>query len=282
MCLMKARPDLTPGQGKDYLLDITPFRAGDIRFQAYVAGQIDGGTTSFSTLMLSALKGIRTTTVAAISKESNRTYSTSFLSLTEGGINSAKDLKGKVIGIPGLRNTFELIARAELSKIGLNPDRDVRLVVVPTQVMEQALRDQKISIGAFVQPFYANAIAGGGVKVLFNSINTLGLAEEFNIFFQPEFLKSHDRVIRSFLSDFVASTKYYIANTGKARKALLASKMVEIPASVFIGMANLEPVPDARPSPADWEKMQDWMFKLGFMDQKVDINSMIDTSYLPN
>src|SRR5207302_11495656 len=42
--LMSARPDLTPNQGKKYRLKQILFQANPQRFQAYLAGELDGGT----------------------------------------------------------------------------------------------------------------------------------------------------------------------------------------------------------------------------------------------
>jgi ABC-type nitrate/sulfonate/bicarbonate transport system substrate-binding protein len=281
LCLMKARPDLTPNQGKIYDLEFIQFRAGDVRFQAYISRNIDGGTTSPSTLIQAAVKGVQTITVAAISAESPRTYSTSFLALDDGKINSVKDLKGTTIGIPGYRNTFELIARTELMRAGIDPSRDIKWLIVPTNATGQALRAGKISTGSFVQPFYAMETATGGVKTLFTSVSTLDLAEEFNIFFHPDFLQKHPDVVRTFLADFVAANRFYIDHVEEARRALLKERMVEIPAEIFLPMKNLEPIADARPSIRDWEKMQEHMLAVGFIESRVDILKMIDTSYLP-
>src|SRR3954464_4164044 len=44
--LMKARPDLTPNQGKLYTLETFPFRGGDLRLKPFKAGQVDGAVAT--------------------------------------------------------------------------------------------------------------------------------------------------------------------------------------------------------------------------------------------
>ena len=51
--------------------------------------------------------------------------------------------------------------------------------------------------------------------------------------------------------------------------------------SVFINMKNLAPVRDGRVSLPDFEKMQDHMIKLGFVEKKIDVSKIVDLSYLP-
>ena len=281
LCLMKARPDLTPNQGKAYELELPIFRAGDIRFQAYLANEIEGGTTSFSGLIQAVVKGIDLTTVAAVSKESAETYSTSFVVLDNSQIREAKDLKGKAVGIPGYRNTFELIIRTELLKAGLNPDRDVSWLVVPVPAMGEALRSGKIALGSFVQPFYSVEFATGGVRTLFTSVSALGMNEELDIFMSPAFLKRQPAAVKAFLSDFVGATKFYIDHTEEARQALLKQKMIQIDPAVYLKMKNLAPILDAKPSMADFEKMQEHMLSVGFTDKKIDVSKIVDTSFLP-
>jgi ABC-type nitrate/sulfonate/bicarbonate transport system substrate-binding protein len=281
LCLMKARPGLTPNQGKVYQLELLPFRAGDIRFQAYLAHEIDGGTTSFSGLIQAAARGVELITVAAISAESDQTFSTSFVVLENSPIRSAKDLKGKAVGIPGFKNTFELIIRTELLKVGLNPDRDVEWVVTPVPAMGQALRSGKIALGSFVQPFYANELAAGGMRTLFTSVSALGMSEELDIFMNPDFLKRNPDAVRAFLSDFIAATKFYVDHIEEARQALLKEKMIQIEPSAFLTMKNLAPIADGRPSIGGFEKMQDHMLNVGFIDRKIEIAKIVDTSYLP-
>ena len=56
--LMKARPDLTPNQGKAYTLETFPFRGGDLRFKAFQAGQVDGAVSTGTGAVTAATKGV--------------------------------------------------------------------------------------------------------------------------------------------------------------------------------------------------------------------------------
>ena len=55
--LMKAKPDITPNQGKVYNLELTLFRGTDTRFQAFEAGQLDIATASGHSAILPRRRG---------------------------------------------------------------------------------------------------------------------------------------------------------------------------------------------------------------------------------
>ena len=79
--LMKARPDLTPNQGKAYTLETFPFRGGDLRFKAFQAGQVDGAVATGEGALTAATKGVPLTIVAAISEEDDAVYSSPYVVL---------------------------------------------------------------------------------------------------------------------------------------------------------------------------------------------------------
>ena len=144
--LMKARPDLTPNQGKAYTLETFPFRGGDLRFKAFQAGQVDGAVTTGTGALTAATKGVPLVIVAALSEEDNADYSTPYVVMDASPIKTVKDLKGKTIGLNGLREAIELGARMALLDVGLNPDRDVTWVIVPPPTMGDALRQGKVDL----------------------------------------------------------------------------------------------------------------------------------------
>ena len=70
--LMKAKPDITPNQGKAYTLDFTGFRGTDQRFQAYEAGAIDAATSSGNTVLFASSQGLKFKALASLSYEGSK------------------------------------------------------------------------------------------------------------------------------------------------------------------------------------------------------------------
>ena len=160
--LMKARPDLTPNQGKAYTYNMSMFRSGGERMTAFQAGQLDALTASTTGVLFAASKGVPLVVPVSMARESTKTFSTSYFALADSDV-SLTNLKGKTIGINGYRTSIELYARIAVAKAGLDPDRDVKWLIVPLPQMAEALRQKKIDLGVFPTTFAFLAMKAGGV-----------------------------------------------------------------------------------------------------------------------
>src|SRR6195256_1523915 len=69
--LMTARPDLTPNQGKKYALKQILFQANPERFQAFLAGELDGGTAPGLAVIFARAQGVDMKMVASICLEAS-------------------------------------------------------------------------------------------------------------------------------------------------------------------------------------------------------------------
>ena len=116
--LMKARPDLTPNQGKAYSYTMNLFRSGGDRMTAFQAGQLDAVTASTTGVLFAASKGVSLVVPVSMARESTKTFSTSYFALADFDA-SLSNLKGKTIGINGYRTSIELYARIAVAKAGL-------------------------------------------------------------------------------------------------------------------------------------------------------------------
>jgi ABC-type nitrate/sulfonate/bicarbonate transport system substrate-binding protein len=279
--LMKARPDLTPNQGKAYTLETFPFRGGDLRFKAFQAGQVDGAVSTGTGALTAATKGVRLVIVAALSEEDDAVYSTPYVVMDNSPIKTVKDLKGKSIGLNGLREAVELGARMAVMDAGLNPDRDVNWVIVSPPTMGDALRRGKVDIGFLPQPFFAAEKARGGIRTLFTHNAATGFKDEFVLFFNPDFIKAHPDTMRAFISDFLGATKYYIEHTREARKSISDAKIITMDPKIYLPMVALKRKEDGKPSRDYVVALQKALIRVGYVDRAIDIDSVIDTSMFP-
>lgn len=279
--LMKARPDLTPNQGKLYTLETFPFRGGDLRFKAFQSGQVDGAVATGTGALTAATKGVPLVVVAAISEEDDAVYSSPYVVLDNSAIKSVKDLKGKTIGLNGLRESFELGARLALLDAGLDPDRDIKWAIVPPPTMGEALRAGKIDLAALSQPFFAAEQAKGGVRILFTAHSAMKFKEEFVLYFNPEFVKKNRAAMKAFASDFLAATKFYNADTRAAREAISKAKLVDMDPAIYLPMVALKRKEDGRPSMEYFAALQKGLMRAGYIDRAIDLETVVDTSFFP-
>jgi len=280
--LMKAKPDITPGQGTDYALDFQLFRGTDQRFKAVEAGELDVFTGSSASAILAWSQGFDFKAVASVTRESSQGFVVQYMVLADSPIRTVEGLKDKTVGNNAARSSIEMWARMALIKHGLNPDRDVSWAIVPFPSQGEAVRSGKIDVGAFPQPFAAAEMGRGGLRSLFTSREGMPFDEEVQlILVTKDFAAKHPDVLRSFVADFVAATRFYVDHPKEARQALLDSKMVRLPPELFLAMHDHYRDPSGRISFEAMKNAQDAMLKVGYQKTPVDLEKFVDLGFLP-
>ena len=282
--LMSARPDLAPNQGKKYQLKQILFQANPQRFQAYLAGELDAGTAPGLSVIFARAQGVDMKVVANICQEAaGPHFSTTYMVKDDGPIKTAKDLNGGTIGVVEYKTATDLWARAGLLNAGLVPDKDVKVLALPFPAMGESVRSAKIQAGTFVEPFYSAELAKGGLRKLFTAREAVGYDHELlDIWFGEKFLKAHPDVVRAFLADYVAVTKYYLANTEQAKRDLAKAGFVRTPVEIYVKNADWKRDPNGRLDVQSLKRLATFMHeKLQWLDKPVDVDAMVDQSYLP-
>jgi ABC-type nitrate/sulfonate/bicarbonate transport system substrate-binding protein len=283
--LMAARPDITPNQGKKYRLKLIPFQGINDRFQAYVAKELDAGTAPPFSVVFARSRSLDLKVVAGIMQEARGDYfSTTFMVKDDAPIKSAADLKGATIGILGPKTSADLHARAFLLKSGLVPDKDVKLVPLPFPAMGPAVRSDKVTVGAFTEPFYSAERAKGGLRPLFTGVEAIGYDHELlDLWFGEKFIAASPEAVRAFVTDYVAATKYYLANKEQAKRELHKAGFVGTPLESYLKLVEYRRDPNARVDVASLRKLAVFMReKLEWLDTPVNVDEAVDLSFLPN
>jgi ABC-type nitrate/sulfonate/bicarbonate transport system substrate-binding protein len=285
MWLMSVRKDLTPNQGKAYNLNQILFQANPERFQAFLAGELDGGTAPGLAVIFAHAQGVDMKIVASICLEAagQGIFTTQYMVKDDGPIKSVKDLKGGTIAVVGIKTATDLWARAGLLNAGLVPDKDTKVVPMGFPVIGDAVRTGKVSAGVFVEPFYSAEMAKGGLRSLFNAVDSVGYEHELlDIFFGEKFLKAHPAAVRAFLADYVAVTRYYLANTAQAKTDLHKAGFVRTPLPVYLKTSDWKRDANGRVNVESLEKLSKFMLeKLNWLEKPVNVREMVDLSYLP-
>src|SRR5438105_12603472 len=285
MWLMSARPDLTPNQGKKHHVKQILFQANPERFQAYLAGELDAGTAPGLSVIFARAQGVDIKVVASVCQEATgkQYFSTVYMVKDDGPIKSVKDLKGGTIGVVGYKTATDLWARAGLLNAGLMPDKDTKVFSLAFPAMGDSVRTNKIQAGTFVEPFYSAEVAKGGLRKLFTAVEAIGYDHELlDLWFGEKFLKAHPEVVRAFLADYVAVTRYYLANPEQAKRDLHKAGCVRTPVDIYVKNADWKRDPGARVNVDSLKKLATFMHdKLQWLEKPVNVDDMVDLSYLP-
>src|SRR6184192_2380312 len=281
--LMSARPDLTPNQGKKYQLKQILFQANPERFQAYLAGELDAGTAPGLAVIFARAEGVDMKIVANICQEAKGYFSTTYMVKDDGPVKRVQDLKDRTIGVVGYKTATDLWARAGLINAGLVPDKDTKVFSLGFPAMGDAVRTDKVQAGTFVEPFYSQQVEKGGLRKLFTATEAVGYDHELlDVWFGEKFLKAHPDVVRAFLADYVAVTKYYLANTEQAKRDLAKAGFVRTPVDIYVKNADWKRDPTARVDVESLQKLAALMHdKLKWLEKPVNVDAMVDQSYLP-
>jgi len=283
--LMAARPDLTPGQGAKYRLKLVSFQGNPERFQAYLASELDGGTAPGLAVIFARAQGLDIKIVAGICLEADgrEWFTTAYMVKDDAPVKSVKDLKGGTAGVLGFKTATDLWVRAALLNAGLVPDRDVKVVPIPFPAMGPAVRSDKVSLGTFVEPFYSAEVAKGGLRTLFTAVKAVGYDHELlDVWFGEKFLKAQPETVRAFLADYVAVTRYYLANPEQAKRDLHRAGFVRTPLEIYLKNVDWKRDPGGRVDVASLKKLAVLMHeKLGWLEKPVSVDEMVDLGYLP-
>jgi ABC-type nitrate/sulfonate/bicarbonate transport system substrate-binding protein len=283
--LMAARPDLTPGQGTKYRLKMISFQGNPERFQAYLANELDGGTAPGLAVIFARAQGVDIKITAGICLEADGKdwFTTAYMVRDGAPVKSVKDLKGGTAGVLGFKTATDLWVRAALLNAALTPDRDVKVVPIAFPAMGAAVRSDKVTLGTFVEPFYSAEVAKGGLRTLFTAVKAVGYDHELlDVWFGEKFLKAQPDAVRAFLADYVAVTRYYLANTAEAKRDLHKAGFVRTPLEIYLKNADWKRDPGGRVDVASLKKLAVFMHeKLGWLEKPVNVDEMVDLGYLP-
>lgn len=281
--LMSVRPDLTPNQGKHYRLKNIPFQGTSDRFQAYVAKEIDAGTAPPFSIIFARSRGVDMKIVASIVLEAKGAFSTTFMVKENSPIKSAADLKGHTIGILSPKTSPDFHARAYLLKGGVDPDKDVKLLPMPFPAMGPALRSDKIAAGAFTEPFYSAERAKGGVRPLFTGIEAVGFDHDLlDLWFGERFITANPDAVRAYIADYVAVTKYYLANKAQAKRELHKAGYVRAPIDTYLKLVEYKRDPNGAVDPESLKRVATFMLeKLQWIEAPVNVDQTVDLRFLP-
>jgi ABC-type nitrate/sulfonate/bicarbonate transport system substrate-binding protein len=114
--------------------------------------------------------------------------------------------------------------------------------------------------------------------VLFTIETSFGVKDEFLVFFNPNFVKQNQKAMKSFISDLKAATKFYTERNREAREAISKAKLVEMDPEVYFNLVELKRKEGSRPSLEYLRSLQQSLIRAGYIDKKIDIEKIIDTS----
>ncbi|MEA2660190.1 MAG: NitT/TauT family transport system substrate-binding protein [Candidatus Binatota bacterium] len=147
--------------------------ASPMALQAMIAGEVDVIVTSVTTLVNSRLTGADVVMIASIVP----TFPAHII--TQKSVTDIKQLKGKIGGVGRAGTTTEIGMRLGLSRLGIDPNTDVKLVPVgATADALAALSKGVVQFSILVEPFVREAEKLGFKSLV--DVSTLNIPFHWN------------------------------------------------------------------------------------------------------
>jgi sulfonate transport system substrate-binding protein len=278
------------GIGNEYNLSMT-FAKGTPEAQSLlVSGEVDFATLAFSTVASTAQQNAIPDGFSIVAGHFVDGYtgkfSNTYLVKEDSGIGSLADVKGKTVGVNSVGSAVDVIFRHALIEAGIDPESEVTFVEIGFGAMGQALRDGRVDVASMVQPFSEQEVGAGGVEVLTTAAESVGENSAITVVARNDFLEEHPDAARAFLADWIAGLQWLEDPANRDEAMAIISDVAKTDVAVldlFYGTeADYYRDPAGCPSAAALQAGVDAMVTVGYLEETVDIASLVDTSYLPD
>ncbi len=212
-------------------VQIVPAASGAAVTSAVIAGSIEIGKSSLISLMNAHLRGVPLVVIGGSGVYDPKNPYAQMVVAADSPLNTAKDLNGKVIGVPSLSDLNVLAADEWLDKNG-GDSRTVRFVELANSTLGAALSEHRADAAVMTYPFLADVLDSHQVKPLGAAYSAI--ADSFLItcwFVSSDWANKHADVIHTFIDVTDKSALY--TNTHRAETAPMVAELTKIPVGVI-------------------------------------------------
>lgn len=161
------------------------------------------------------------------------------------GIASIRELKGKKIGVSGLGNRSDLVARVLLRRAGLDPARDVEVVAAGLSPARALALSRNLVQGAPLNRQVADEAKKLGIKVL--DVDAVPVITDLLITTRS-YVKREEETMRRFMKGYAAAIHYFVTLRRESltilKKYFPASQGVTLDAMYDNYVPRLRPLPE--------------------------------------
>jgi NitT/TauT family transport system substrate-binding protein len=184
------------------------------------------------------------------------------------GIKSAADLKGKTIAVNALATAYTDVTQEMLAKNGVDPN-GAKIVVVPFNLMLQALKQGRVQAAVVQSPYLGQALDGGASVVDYPTNYLAQNTLWTSCFVLTKYASAHPDTVRKYTAAMKDAVAYANAHPIDAEK--LAAEAADVP---FVENKRY-PIWVDHVEASSLQNWADLMNKYQNADLKLDAASMI-------
>jgi NitT/TauT family transport system substrate-binding protein len=146
-------------------VEIEKFTAGSAVTAAVVGGALDVGKSSLLPLISARSRGVPLQLIAPGELWLSEDPISGMVVPKDSPVISAKDLNGKTLATPALRDIIETSSRAWIDANG-GDSKTVHFIELPSSAVLAALLDGRIAAATLSNPYFGTVVASGKVRIL--------------------------------------------------------------------------------------------------------------------
>jgi sulfonate transport system substrate-binding protein len=234
--MLEAKKDLARHWGQSYVMEAVRYQGTPPMITALANDELEIANLAYSTLGLAIQNaGLEDLRIIADELQDGVPgyYSSEFFVGKDSGINSIKDLKGKVLAINASGSGVDIGMRVALKKNGLEDKRDFTVIEAPFPTMPAILSEKKADLVTGVMPFSLNPVLKQNGKVLFEQKDGLGRSQFIFWVMRKSFIDKHRAAVIDFMEDVLRIERWYLDPKNHDEVAKIASGFLKVPPERF-------------------------------------------------
>ena len=257
-----------------YKMDRREINVGPAVAEAMAANQIDIGQMGMAVIVTSVGRGLpaRIVVNTGIAGEG-------VVVRGDSGITKMSELRGKTIAIPAKGNMQDYIVRRGLEKAGIDPAKDVKFVEIAAPDQKQALMAKLVDAVTLWEPLVTDVVLAGG-HLLASGQEIDPNHDNDTISASEEAIKNHPEAVRAIVQTVVQAQQWVMDNPEEAKT--ISAKYLGLPrATIDAAWKNVYRRRDGQPSPQSTQEFADFLYKWGYIKNKLTATALIDGQFLP-
>jgi len=282
--MLEAKKDLAQHWGKSYVMEAVRYQGTPAMITALANDQLEIANLAYSSLGLAIQNGgLQDLRIIADEFQDGAPgfYSSEFFVRKDSGINSIKDLKGKVLATNVLGSGMDIAMRAALKGAGLEDKRDYTVIEAPFPSMPALLAEKKADLVTGVMPFSLSPVFKENGKALFEAKDGLGRSQFIFWVMRKPFIEKHRAALVDFMEDVLRIERWYLDPKNHDEVAKIASGFLKVPPERFGWLFTKQDSyrdPDGLPDLQALQRNVDTAASLGFFKPGIVVGDYADLS----
>lgn len=282
--ILEVKKDLAKHWGKSYTMEAVRFQGTPPMITALANNELEIANLAYSTLGLAVQNaGLDDLRIIADEFQDGAPgyFSNQYWVRKDSGIDSIKDLKGKVLATNSVGSGIDIAMKAALKKNGLVDKRDFTVIEAPFPTMGAMLKDKKADLVSAVMPFALSPDLKEHGKVLFDQTAGLGRSQFVFWVMRKSFIDKNRAAIVDFMEDMLRIERWYLDPKNHDEVAKIASGFLKVPPERFGWLFTKQDYyrdPNGLPDLEALQRNVDTAADLGFFKPGLNVGAHADLS----